>query len=155
MKNLEKETNEPMIKKWVKWVSSLALVFSLVGLGMVDSASAKGYRSGKGFFHPSYSHQVVPKKNQNYSIFNSSKSNTTTYYHTVPHKSSRGSFAKGLLLGGLGGFLAGSLFHHSLGPISSMFDFVINLILLFVVIMLVVSVIRLIFYRRMNDSWRR
>ncbi|EHL79278.1 hypothetical protein [Bacillus smithii] len=146
-----------MFKKWVKWLSSLALVFSLVGLGMVDSAAAKGYRSGKGFYQPSHSQQVVPNKNQNSSIFNSSKSNTTPYTHTVPQKSSKGSFAKGLLLGGLGGFLAGSLF-HGLGPISSMLGFVINLFLLYAVVMLVVSAIRLIFNRRHQreyDSWRR
>mgnify|MGYP007126044905 CR=1 FL=1 len=143
-----------MFKNWVKWLSSLALVFSLVGLGLVDNASAKGYRSGKGYFQPSHSQQIAPKKSPNTSIFNTQKPNTTPTHPNVAPHTSKGSFAKGLLLGGLGGFLAGSLF-GGLGPISSMLGFVINLLLLFVIIMLVVNAIRFFRNQRADDSWRR
>ncbi|EIT84812.1 hypothetical protein A374_14010 [Fictibacillus macauensis ZFHKF-1] len=141
----------------LKKIIAASIVFTFL-LGPVTSivfhdtnhvASAKGYRSGvKGFKNGGSNNGPSQFKQQQKSNkgFFSKRSNT---------KSKRGGFFRGLLLGGVAGFLFGGLL-SSLGPLGSILGLLVNVLAIVVIISLIMRLVSMFKNRRRtDDQWRR
>lgn len=121
-----------MLKKLVMIITAFALLFaplSFVGVNDVE-VEAKGYKSGKKSFSPTPKKSDDVKQDQN---VNANKTSPTTNAAT-PKKS--GGLMKGLLLGGIGGLLLGSMF-AGLGSLGSILAFLVNILFFVAVFMLI------------------
>lgn len=99
----------------------------------------KSYKSGKKSYTPSSGQKSKVDLNKKDSNVNSQKTTTdskTKATNTAP-KSNKGGFMKGLLLGGLGGLLMGSLFAN-MGALGSVLAFMVNMLVMAGIVMLAV-----------------
>ncbi|WP_258178016.1 hypothetical protein, partial [Bacillus paranthracis] len=97
------------------------------------------YKSGKKSYTPSSGQKSKVDLNKKDSNVNSQKTTTdskTKATNTAP-KSNKGSFMKGLLLGGLGGLLMGSLFAN-MGALGSVLAFMVNMLVMAGIVMLAI-----------------
>ncbi|MEB9936198.1 hypothetical protein P4K88_24145, partial [Bacillus cereus] len=76
------------------------------------------------------------KKDSNVNSQKTTPDSKTKATNTAP-KSNKGSFMKGLLLGGLGGLLMGSLFAN-MGALGSVLAFMVNMLVMAGIVMLAV-----------------
>ncbi len=104
--------------------------------------SAKSYRSGK----KSFNSNSGSNKN-NSSIFNQKKSTTSNAKTTKTNSFNKGSFAKSMLLGGVAGLLFGSLLAN-MGMMGSVLGLLVNVL----VIILIIGLIKRIFFSRNNNN---
>lgn len=129
-----------MFKKIITAILTITIMFSPVGNSLVKdhpTVSAKGYKSGvkkfkSGSSYQKKQNQIVNKKSNYYN----NKNTTTT--------KNRG-FMKGMLYGGLAGFLLGGLINN-LGPLGAILGFGINIIGLLILFFII---------RRIFTSMRR
>jgi predicted lipid-binding transport protein (Tim44 family) len=142
-----------MLKKLVTFLTAL-FVFAALSFTAMDQAEAKGYKSGKKSFTPS---QNQPSNSSPNSNIQKTTPDTKPAATTKPAAQNKGSFAKGLLLGGLGGLLLGSLF-AGLGPIGSILAFLVNMLLFAGIIMIGVKLFKHFKKKReqeVRDTWKR
>ncbi|UOY93033.1 hypothetical protein MUG87_02535 [Ectobacillus sp. JY-23] len=144
-----------MRNKIMAMITAFALTFVALSFTTVDYAAAKGYKSGKRSFTPSQNQTVPTNKSQNSNIKQTTPSKPTPSVTTKP-KSKAGSFAKGLLLGGLGGLLLGSLF-AGLGPIGTVLAFMINMMLFAGIIMIAAKLFKAYKKKRQKEreAWKQ
>lgn len=146
-----------LMKKIMAAFLALALIFTPAGDFVFHESnqqvSAKGYRSGiKSFQSNRGSGTTSFFKN------NRSKSNSTSNRTATSAKNfTGGSFMRGMIFGGLSGFLFGSLLSH-FGGFGMMAGFLINLIAILVVISLLRYIITS--FRKQNkpedsNPWKR
>lgn len=128
------------MKKVLAAIVALSLILSPVGNFVFQDSTttveAKGYKSGKKSFNSNIG-------NQNKSNFQQKKDTTTTNKSatTTPKGGlMSGGLMKGLMLGGLAGFLFGGLLAN-MGVLGSFFGLMINILAIYVLF----SVIRKIF----------
>ena len=119
-----------MMKKFIGFLTALMLMFAAISFISPDSAEAKGYKSGRKSYSPTQNETVVQKKD---STVNSSKVQQDSKAPATAKKS--GGFLKGMLLGGIGGLLLGSLF-AGLGPIGAILAFFVNMMLMVGIVMI-------------------
>jgi predicted lipid-binding transport protein (Tim44 family) len=130
-----------MLKKMMSAIVAAALVFTVLGIGTAENASAKSYRSTPRSFAPHY--QQKSNYNQHSTYNNPPKSNTLFGNKNIQRNS--GGFLKGLFLGGLGGMLFSHLFGgagYGFGFLSTIFSLVINLIVIVVIIAIISRIFR-------------
>ncbi|HDV8361196.1 MULTISPECIES: hypothetical protein [Bacillus] len=128
-----------MLKKLVAIMTAFMVIFGASSFMFVDHAAAKSYKSGKKSFTPSSGQKSKVDLNKKESNVNSQKTtpdSKTKATNTAP-KSNKGSFMKGLLLGGLGGLLMGSLFAN-MGALGSVLAFMVNMLVMAGIVMLAV-----------------
>jgi predicted lipid-binding transport protein (Tim44 family) len=138
-----------MLKKLMVVITTLTFAFTILGFGLADNASAKGYRSIKRSYSPP-SHQIqTPKKSQSNS-YNSTTKNPKSFFtnKSFSNKRGGGSFVKGMLLGGLGGYLMGHMFGSAFGGFGSIVAPFINIIFFIGILMIIWRVFRSIFRPR-------
>ncbi|MFD3449768.1 hypothetical protein ACFDTO_34915 [Microbacteriaceae bacterium 4G12] len=144
-----------MRKKIMQIIAAFTLVFATLSFVSVDQAMAKGYKSGKKSYTPSQNQPAPSKQDTNINAKKTTPDTKTTNSKTT--KSNKGSFVKGLLLGGLGGLLMGSLF-SGLGSFGSVLAFLVNM-LMFVGIIMIIRRAFIYFKqqreRKVEESWRR
>ncbi len=128
-----------MLKKLVSVMTAFMVIFGASSFVFVDHASRKVTNLVK-----SHLHQVLDKSqkvnlNKKDSNVNSQKTNpdTKTKATNTAPKSNKGSFMKGLLLGGLGGLLMGSLFSN-MGALGSILAFMVNMLVMAGIVMLAI-----------------
>lgn len=112
------------------------LMFAAISFISPDSAEAKGYKSGRKSYAPTQNDTVTQKQD---STVNSSKVQQDSKAPATAKKS--GGFLKGMLLGGIGGLLLGSLF-AGLGPIGSILAFFVNMMLMAGIVMIAVKLFK-------------
>ncbi|PGK42323.1 hypothetical protein CN907_09430 [Bacillus anthracis] len=128
-----------MLKKLVAVMTAFMVIFGASSFMFVDQAAAKSYKSGKKSYTPSSGQKSKVDLNKKDNNVNSQKTTTdskTKATNTAP-KSNKGSFMKGLLLGGLGGLLMGSLFAN-MGALGSVLAFMVNMLVMAGIVMLAV-----------------
>ncbi|MDL2417980.1 hypothetical protein ACTIGL_12835 [Bacillus shihchuchen] len=128
-----------MLKKLVAVMTAFMVIFGASSFMFVDRAAAKSYKSGKKSFTPSSGQKSKVDLNKKDSNVNSQKTtpdSKTKATNTAP-KSNKGSFMKGLLLGGLGGLLMGSLFAN-MGALGSVLAFMVNMLVMAGIVMLAI-----------------
>ncbi|WP_459502954.1 hypothetical protein [Bacillus sp. C1] len=149
-----------MLKKIVTVMTALMVVFGASSFVFVDHAAAKSYKSGKKSFTPSSGQNSKVDLNKKDSNVNAQKTNpdTKTKASNTAPKSNKGSFMKGLLLGGLGGLLMGSLFAN-MGALGSVLAFMVNMLLVAGIAMLAVRAFKYFKNKRKTQAeetaWRR
>lgn len=145
----------------LKKIIASTLVFSLL-FGPVSSyidqnpatVSAKSYKSGKRSYNSSTSNSSTFFKNSNNQQVYKQKTTTSVKKSTIK-KSNKGSFLKGLFVGGLAGLLFGSLL-GKLGILGSLLGLAVNILAIMALVTIVRKVISAIRNRRRNDhSWER
>ncbi|MFD0771908.1 hypothetical protein ACFQZ1_24575 [Bacillus sp. CGMCC 1.60114] len=150
-----------MLKKIVTILTAFMFVFAASSFISVDSAYAKTYKSGKKSYTPSSGQTQkstvdLKKKDSNVNA-NKTTDSKTKATNTAP-KSNKGSFMKGLLLGGLGGLLMGSLFAN-MGALGSVLAFMINMFVMAGIVMLAVRAFRYFKNQRKKQveeaAWKR
>ena len=107
--------------------------------------SAKSYRSGKKSFNSN-----TGTNSNNSATFNQKKSTTSNVQASKPNSFNKGSFAKSMLLGGVAGLLFGSLLAN-MGMMGSVLGLLINVL----VIVLIIGLIKKIFFTRNNNNHNR
>ena len=107
--------------------------------------SAKSYRSGKKSFNSN-----TGTNSNNSATFNQKKSTTSNAQASKPNSFNKGSFAKSMLLGGVAGLLFGSLLAN-MGMMGSVLGLLINVL----VIVLIIGLIKKIFFTRNNNNHNR
>jgi predicted lipid-binding transport protein (Tim44 family) len=130
-----------MLKKIMSAIISAALVFTVLGMGTAENASAKSYRSIPRSYTPHY--QQKSNYNQHSTINN--PTNSKTLFGNKNIQRNNGGFLKGLFLGGLGGMLFSHLFGgagYGFGLLSTIFSLVINLIVIVVIIAIISRIFR-------------
>ncbi|MDM5188902.1 hypothetical protein QUF99_16725 [Bacillus sp. DX4.1] len=128
-----------MLKKFVTVLTAFMVVFAAGSFVFTDNVAAKSYKSGKKSFTPSSGQNSkvnLNKKDSNVNAKKTTPDSKTKATNTAP-KSNKGSFMKGLLLGGLGGLLMGSLFAN-MGALGSVLAFMVNMLLMAGIVMLAV-----------------
>ncbi|MBO1582582.1 MULTISPECIES: hypothetical protein [Bacillus] len=149
-----------MLKKLVTVMTALMVVFGASSFVFVDHAAAKSYKSGKKSFTPSSGQKSKVDLNKKDSNVNAQKTNpdTKTKASNTAPKSNKGSFMKGLLLGGLGGLLMGSLFAN-MGALGSVLAFMVNMLVMAGIVMLAVRAFKYFKNQRKKQAeeaaWRR
>ncbi|WP_028400535.1 hypothetical protein [Ectobacillus panaciterrae] len=146
-----------MRKKIMTIITAFTLTFAALSFISVEHAAAKGYKSGKRSYTPSQNQTVTPNKSENSNIKQTTPDTKPSVSAKPASKSKVGSFAKGLLLGGLGGLLMGSLF-ASLGPIGSVLAFMVNMLLFVGIIMMIRKIFKSYKKQRQreaHEAWRR
>ncbi|WP_018662123.1 hypothetical protein [Heyndrickxia acidiproducens] len=140
------------MKKFLSLLLAFTFAFSVVGVNFAHSVDAKGYRSVK------RSYQTVPKTTtpspkQN-SHYNSKTNSTSSVFgnksKNTAASSSKGSFVKGMLLGGLGGMLFGSMFSH-LGVMGTALTGLVNILIFVALILLIIKLFQSVFGNRKKD----
>ncbi|MCM3737208.1 hypothetical protein M3215_15725 [Bacillus cytotoxicus] len=129
-----------MLKKMVTILTAFMFVFAAGSFVSVDSAYAKSYKSGKKSYTPSSSQTQKSKVDLNKKDSNVNANKTTdskTKATNTAPKSNKGGFMKGLLLGGLGGLLMGSMFGH-MGALGSVLAFMVNMLVMAGIVILAV-----------------
>ncbi|MDQ0216351.1 putative lipid-binding transport protein (Tim44 family) [Oikeobacillus pervagus] len=149
-----------MGKKILKFFMAFAIILAPISFVAIDDASAKGYKSGKRSYSPSKSQPVFPKKDtNNQSSKVKQDENKTVKNNTAAQKPNKGGMLKGLLLGGLGGLLIGSLFAGmGLGGFGSILAFIVNILVIVGIIMLIRNIF--IYFKnsrkqKAENEWRR
>ena len=149
-----------MLKKLVAVMTAFMVIFGASSFMFVDHAAAKSYKSGKKSFTPSSGQKSKVDLNKKDSNVNSQKTtpdSKTKATNTAP-KSNKGSFMKGLLLGGLGGLLMGSLFSN-MGALGSILAFMVNMLVMAGIVMLAVRAFKYFKNQRKKQAeeaaWRR
>ena len=127
-----------MWKKLIAFMTVFGLMLAPVGINTLDDVQARGYKSGKKSFQPSQYQKITPKKEQNRQNNMNSNKKKENVNQSAAQKSGKGSFVKGMLLGGLGGLLVGSLFSN-MGPLGPVFAFIVNMLVLVGIIMIIRS----------------
>jgi predicted lipid-binding transport protein (Tim44 family) len=145
-----------MHKKIMTLLTAFTLAFATLSFVTTDHAEAKGYRSGKKSFTPSQNQTITPNKSQSSNIKQTTPNTKPSTSAKPASKSKIGSFAKGLLIGGLGGLLVGSLF-AGLGPIGSILSLMINVLFFAGIIMLIGKAFK--YYKKQRrreaqETWR-
>lgn len=134
----------------------LMMTFTLL-IAMVAPSTADARRGGGGFKSGTKSYQSTPKKADNNNINKSdsgTKSGATAGATNKPGGffGGGGGFLKGMMLGGLAGMLFGGLFGN-MGALGSLLGLAVNVLAIYVLIMVGMSIYRGIKNRRkMNDS---
>lgn len=143
-----------MVKKIAAMMVAIALLLAPVSYFGHDNAtvvSAKSYRSGVKSFNKS--NTTTPFKQQK-----TNKSTTNSYAKKTAATKSKGGFMKGLLFGGLAGMLFGGLLAN-MGALGTIFGFVLNLLLIFLIISLIIKAIQLLLFKKQKQReekvWRR
>ncbi|MGG2092017.1 hypothetical protein AB1283_04710 [Bacillus sp. S13(2024)] len=148
-----------MLKKIVTILTAFMFVFA--ASSSVDSAYAKTYKSGKKSYTPSSGQTQkstvdLKKKDSNVNA-NKTTDSKTKATNTAP-KSNKGSFMKGLLLGGIGGLLMGSLFAN-MGALGSVLAFMVNMLVMAGIVMLAVRAFKYFKNQRKKQveeaAWKR
>ncbi|MGG2065514.1 hypothetical protein [Bacillus sp. S14(2024)] len=148
-----------MFKKIVTILTAFMFVFA--ASSSVDSAYAKTYKSGKKSYTPSSGQTQkstvdLKKKDSNVNA-NKTTDSKTKATNTAP-KSNKGSFMKGLLLGGIGGLLMGSLFAN-MGALGSVLAFMVNMLVMAGIVMLAVRAFKYFKNQRKKQveeaAWKR
>ncbi|GER73947.1 hypothetical protein [Weizmannia acidilactici] len=140
------------MKKFFMLLMSLTLVFSVVGLNFSHAVDAKGYRSVKRSYQ-SVPKTTTPSTKQNSQYQSKTNQNTTSIFgnkSNTASSSSKGSFVKGLLLGGLGGMLFGSMFSH-LGGLGTALTAMANILMLIALVLIVIKLFQSVFNNRKKD----
>ncbi|KLI03297.1 hypothetical protein SINU_03550 [Sporolactobacillus inulinus CASD] len=141
-----------MMKKLMAALLALALIFSPAGDLVFQShdqqVSAKGYRSGVKSFNSNRGSGTT-------SFFKSNRTQRAKT-GTATRNFTGGGFMRGMIFGGLSGFLFGSLLSH-MGGFGMMAGFLINLIAILVIIALFRYIIASFRKKRSEDSnrWRQ
>lgn len=125
-----------------------------------QTAEARGYKSGRTGFSPSYKRvqkPAVTKKTENNSTFNKSQ-NTNKANGTTAKRGffSGGGLMRGLMIGGLAGLLFGGVFAN-LGAFGSFLGLLINIVAIVFVFNIVRSIIASIRAKRRKEdahTWR-
>ncbi|MBF8418231.1 hypothetical protein [Heyndrickxia coagulans] len=140
------------MKKFFALLLAFTFAFSVVGIHFSNPVDARGYRSVKRSYQsvpktttPSSKQQshYQSKTNQNINPISGNKANSAS-------SSSRGSFVKGMLLGGLGGMLFGSMFSH-LGGLGTALTAMVNILIFIALILIVIKLFQSIFGNRKKD----
>lgn len=150
-----------MLKKIVTLLTAFMFVFAASSFIGVDSAYAKTYKSGKKSYTPSSGQTqkstVDLKKKDSHVNSNKTTDSKTKATNTAP-KSKKGSFMKGLLVGGIGGLLMGSLFAN-MGALGSILAFAINMFVMVGIVMLAVRAFKYFKNQRKKQveeaAWKR
>ncbi|WP_243522454.1 hypothetical protein [Bacillus pseudomycoides] len=147
-----------MLKKLVTVMTAFMVVFGASSFLFVDHAAAKSYKSGKKSFTPSSGQNSKVDLNKKDSNVNAKKTNPDTKASNTAPKSNKGSFMKGLLLGGLGGLLMGSLFAN-MGALGSVLAFMVNMLVMAGIVMLAIRAFKYFKNQRKKQAeeatWRR
>ncbi|KEK23106.1 hypothetical protein [Bacillus gaemokensis] len=149
-----------MLKKLVTVMTAFMVIFGASSFVFVDHAAAKSYKSGKKSFTPSSGQKSKVDLNKKDSNVNAQKTNpdTKTKASNTAPKSNKGSFMKGLLLGGLGGLLMGSLFAN-MGALGSVLAFMVNMLVMVGIVMLAVRAFKYFKDQRKKQAeeaaWKR
>ncbi|PEY37553.1 hypothetical protein CN354_12315 [Bacillus cereus] len=149
-----------MLKKLVTVMTAFMVVFGASSFLFVDHAAAKSYKSGKKSYTPSSGQNSKVDLNKKDSNVNAQKTNpdTKTKASNTAPKSNKGSFMKGLLLGGLGGLLMGSLFAN-MGALGSVLAFMVNMLVMAGIVMLAIRAFKYFKNQRKKQveeaTWRR
>ncbi|WP_369899487.1 hypothetical protein [Bacillus manliponensis] len=151
-----------MMKKIVTVLTAFMLIFtagSFIGVNHVD---AKGYKSGKKSYTPpsgqtDKSKFGGTKSDSNVNVKKTSPDSKTKATNTAPKKSKSG-LMKGLLLGGLGGLLLGSLFAN-MGVLGSILAFMVNMLVMVGIIMIAIRIFKYFKNKRKKQveeaAWRQ
>jgi predicted lipid-binding transport protein (Tim44 family) len=133
---VEEENETIMFKKIMVVFTAFMLVFASVGFLSVDTADAKGYKSGKKSYD-SKSTQTDKSK------VDKKEDNNVNAKKTTPEtaKSNKGGFMKGMLLGGLGGLLLGSLF-ADMGILGSILAFMVNALVMAGIVLIAIRIFK-------------
>ncbi|PEZ03759.1 hypothetical protein CN326_17960 [Bacillus sp. AFS018417] len=150
-----------MLKKIVTLLTAFMFVFAAGSFISVDSAYAKTYKSGQKSYTPSSGQTqkstVDLKKKDSHVNSNKTTGSKTKATNTAP-KSNKGSFMKGLLVGGIGGLLMGSLFAN-MGALGSVLAFMINMFVMAGIVMLAVRAFKYFKNQRKKQveeaAWKR
>jgi predicted lipid-binding transport protein (Tim44 family) len=146
-----------MIKKFIMLLTAFTLVFAPMSFVAVDDAFAKGYKSGKKSFSPAQNDSNVQKSDTNTNASKTTVDSKTSQTKNTAAKSSGGGMMKGLLLGGLGGLLLGSMF-AGLGSLGPILAFLFNILTVMAVVMLIVKAFRYFKKqreRKAEEAWKR
>jgi predicted lipid-binding transport protein (Tim44 family) len=140
------------MKKGLLVMIAFAL-FLTFGLGQADAA-----KRGGGFKSPKQSYTTTPKKPAASESTSGTKTNTgatTSKTGTTASKGffGGGSFMKGMLVGGIAGMLFGGMM-GSMGGMGQFFGLIINLLAIFVLVRIVISLFRM-FKKKNNPDSRR
>lgn len=137
------------MKKGLLVIMAFAL-FLTFGLGQADAA-----KRGGGFKSPKQSYTETPKKQANVQETTTGTKTGATTPGATTNKGffGGGSFMKGMLVGGLAGMLFGGLL-GSMGGMGQFFGLLINLIAIFVLVRIVISLFRM-FKKKNNPDTRR
>ncbi|MDM5155197.1 hypothetical protein QUF88_15690 [Bacillus sp. DX1.1] len=149
-----------MLKKFVTVLTAFMVVFAAGSFVFTDNVAAKSYKSGKKSFTPSSGQNSkvnLNKKDSNVNAKKTTPDSKTKATNTAP-KSNKGSFMKGLLLGGLGGLLMGSLFAN-MGALGSVLAFMVNMLVMAGIVMLAVRAFKYFKNQRKKQAeeaaWKR
>lgn len=149
-----------MLKKFVTVLTAFMVVFAAGNFVFTDNVAAKSYKSGKKSFTPSSGQNSkvnLNKKDSNVNAKKTTPDSKTKATNTAP-KSNKGSFMKGLLLGGLGGLLMGSLFAN-MGALGSVLAFMVNMLVMAGIVMLAVRAFKYFKNQRKKQAeeaaWKR
>ncbi|MFS0862779.1 hypothetical protein [Fredinandcohnia sp. 179-A 10B2 NHS] len=144
------------MKKILAAIVALSLILSPVGNFVFQDSTttveAKGYKSGKKSFNSNIG-------NQNKSNFQQKKNTDTTTTNksttTTPKGGlMSGGLMKGLMLGGLAGFLFGGLLSN-MGVLGSFFGLMINIIAIYVLFSVIRKIFNLVRKKKNEEnSWR-
>lgn len=133
------------MKKFITVLTAFMFVFAAGSFVAVDHVDAKSYKSGQKSYTPSSgqtqkSNFGGTKSDSNVNAKKTSPDSKTKATNTAP-KSSKKSLMKGLLVGGIGGLLIGSLFSN-MGVLGSILAFAINMLVIAGIIMIAVRIFK-------------
>lgn len=149
-----------MLKKLVTVMTAFTVIFTASNFMFVDTAAAKSYKSGQKSYTPSSGQKSKVDLNKKDSNVQAKKTTPDTKAkNTAPKsKSNKGSFMKGLLVGGIGGLLMGSLFAN-MGALGSILAFMINMAVMAGIVMLAVRAFKYFKNQRKKQAeeaaWRQ
>lgn len=141
-----------MLKKFMSAFIALTIAFSAApatGIFHDDSTTVSAkYRSGKRSFNPSPSYKK-PSQQQKSNFQRKSPA-------AKVNKPRTGGFMRGMLFGGLAGFLLGGMLNN-FGFLGGLIGLFINIIAVLVVIALIRKIVGLLFGKKRRDenTWRR
>ena len=150
-----------MIKKVLAALLTLALVVTPVGSFVIqghgDYVSAKSYKSGKKGFSNNNS-----SNSSNNSLFSNKKKDTDSKQNSSAAKkndstaknSSKGGFMKGMLFGGLAGFMLGGLLSN-MGAMGAVLGLLINVIAIAAVFMIIRKLFQMYINKRLEKERER
>ncbi|MNM40796.1 hypothetical protein D3C81_516010 [compost metagenome] len=138
--------------KFIKSAMLIVMAFTLFfGAAAPDYADAR--RSGGGFKSGVQGYKSTPNKSTQSSTYKSDSTKSSSYSGTSATTAKRGffsggSFFKGMMIGGLAGMLFGGLF-GGMGFFGNILGFAVNMLAIYLVVMLVLSL-----FRRRNERRR-
>ncbi|MFD1774332.1 hypothetical protein [Paenibacillus rhizophilus] len=138
--------------KFLKNAMMIVMAFTLFfAVAAPDYADAR--RGGGGFKSGQRGYTTTPNKSQS-NVNKSDGTKGTTAGTTAPTTNrgffSGGSFMKGMMLGGLAGLMFGGLFGN-MGFIGNLLGFAVNMLAIYLVVMLVLSLFRRRRRRNFNE----